>query len=199
MAEAPIAPSSQRVSQRAGPRGARPSRRACRRWPEARLLRLFDRLRDRQRRQAPSRDPRRQEPQVHDPRGRSAALRRRLDRRSLRWGRPRCKSRRSSVIGGIPRPEARSTERRGTAREVFGETIARSKRQSESELIGRTRQVWQPRLGRDLSREDARQIAENVTGFFSVLAEWSRAEMPVPANDTGKPAASENGEVRHDR
>jgi hypothetical protein len=38
---------------------------------------------------------------------------------------------RSSVIGGIPRPEARSTGRRGTAREVFGETIARSKRQSD--------------------------------------------------------------------
>jgi putative DNA primase/helicase len=33
-------------------------------------------------------------------------------------------------------------------------------------LIDRTRKVWKPRLGRDLSREDARQIAENVTGFF---------------------------------
>ena len=51
-------------------------------------------------------------------------------------------------------------------------------------LIGRTRQVWQPRLGRDLNREDARQIATNVTGFFSVLAEWSRAEMPSPAART---------------
>jgi hypothetical protein len=61
-------------------------------------------------------------------------------------------------------------------------------------------QVWQPRLGRDLSREDARQIAENVTGFFAILAEWSRAEMPSPANDTGKPAASDNEEVaRHER
>lgn len=38
---------------------------------------------------------------------------------------------RSSVIGGIPRLEARSTERRGTAHEVFGETIACSKRQPE--------------------------------------------------------------------
>ena len=47
--------------------------------------------------------------------------------------------------------------------------------------------------------EDARQIAENVTGFFSVLAEWSRAEMPTPANDTGKPDASDNKEARHDR
>ena len=48
----------------------------------------------------------------------------------------------------------------------------------KDELTGRTREVWQPRLGRDLSREDARQIAENVTGFFSILAEWSRAKMP---------------------
>ena len=61
------------------------------------------------------------------------------------------------------------------------------------------RQVWQPRLGRDLSREDARQIVENVTGFFTVLAEWSRAEMPTPANDAGKPVASDNKEARHDR
>jgi hypothetical protein len=38
---------------------------------------------------------------------------------------------RSSVIGGIPRPEARGTERRGTAREAFGENFARSKRQPE--------------------------------------------------------------------
>jgi hypothetical protein len=69
----------------------------------------------------------------------------------------------------------------------------------KDELIGRTRRVWQARLGRDLSREDARQIAENVTGFFSVLAEWSRAEVPTPANDAGKPVASDDKEVRYDR
>jgi hypothetical protein len=69
----------------------------------------------------------------------------------------------------------------------------------KDELIGRTREVWQPRLGSDLSREEARQIAANVTGFFSVLAEWSRAEMPSPANDTGKGDASKNGEGRRDR
>lgn len=66
-------------------------------------------------------------------------------------------------------------------------------------LIDRTRQVWQPRIGRDLSREDARQITENVTGFFALLVEWSRAELPSPANDTGKPATSDNEEARHDR
>ena len=64
-------------------------------------------------------------------------------------------------------------------------------------LINRTREVWKPRLGCDLSREDARQIVENVTGFFAILAEWSRAEMPVPANDTTKPSTSDAGEVPH--
>jgi hypothetical protein len=66
-------------------------------------------------------------------------------------------------------------------------------------LIDRTRQVWQPRAGRDLTNEEARQIALNVTGLFSILAEWSRAEMPTPANDAGVPLASDCEEVRHDR
>ena len=69
----------------------------------------------------------------------------------------------------------------------------------KDDLIRRTQEVWPPRLSRDLSREDARQIAENMTGFFSVLAEWSRAELPSPANDTGAPNAFEAGEARHDR
>jgi hypothetical protein len=64
-------------------------------------------------------------------------------------------------------------------------------------LIDRTRQIWQPRLGRDLSREDTRQITESVTGFFALLAEWSRAEVPLPANEAGKPATSK--EVRRER
>ena len=28
-----------------------------------------------------------------------------------------------------------------------------------------------------LTDEDARQINENITGFFAILAEWSRAEI----------------------
>jgi hypothetical protein len=67
------------------------------------------------------------------------------------------------------------------------------------ELIRRTRQVWQPRLGHDLSPSDAQQIAANFAGFFSVLAEWSRAEVHTPANDDSKPNASDDKEVRHDR
>ncbi len=68
-------------------------------------------------------------------------------------------------------------------------------------LIDRTIETWQPRIDRDLSREDARQIFENVTGFFSMLAEWSRAELPEPANDTGNSSVETdgNGEAGHDR
>jgi len=66
-------------------------------------------------------------------------------------------------------------------------------------LIDRTCRVWRPRLGRDLSHEDARQIAENVTGFFALLAAWSRVEMPIPANDTAKRSSSDNEEGRHER
>ena len=56
--------------------------------------------------------------------------------------------------------------------------------------VDRTRQVWQPRLGREITDEDTRQITQNVTGFFGILAEWSRAEKPAPANGTGKPSIS---------
>ena len=53
----------------------------------------------------------------------------------------------------------------------------------KDDLLRYTRQVWQPRLGRDLSREDVRQITENLTGFFALLAQWSRAEGATAAND----------------
>ena len=59
-------------------------------------------------------------------------------------------------------------------------------------LIDKTIRLWQPRLGRNVSREDARQIAENVTGFFSILADWSRVEIPATVNDNNlQPKASE--------
>lgn len=67
------------------------------------------------------------------------------------------------------------------------------------ELIGRTREVWRPRFGHDLSRDEAKQIAAGVTGFFAVLAEWSRADMPDPANDNGDAATFDDEGVRDDR
>jgi hypothetical protein len=59
---------------------------------------------------------------------------------------------------------------------------------ADLDLVGATIAVWQPRTARELSREDARQVVENITGFFAILAEWSRAETLAPAKDSGKPA-----------
>ena len=61
-----------------------------------------------------------------------------------------------------------------------------------NDIIERTREVWQPRLGRDLSRDEAQQIAADMSGFFSILAEWDRSERPVPANNWPGDAASES-------
>ena len=75
----------------------------------------------------------------------------------------------------------------------------KTSRAANDNQIDRTIALWQPRLGRELSREDARQIAENATGFFAVLTEWWRAERRIPANDTGEPAdVASTGEVRHE-
>ncbi len=37
-------------------------------------------------------------------------------------------------------------------------------------------EVWQPLTSRQLSNEDAREIACNVTGFFGIIQEWARKE-----------------------
>jgi hypothetical protein len=65
--------------------------------------------------------------------------------------------------------------------------------------ITRTREIWQPRMARNLTDEDARQILHNATGFFGVLAEWRRAELLAAANDCTAPVEPNDGEVRHDR
>ena len=49
-------------------------------------------------------------------------------------------------------------------------------RMTKQELTEHTIAVWQPRHRRRLSKEDAREITENITGFFAILAEWSRQE-----------------------
>jgi len=43
-----------------------------------------------------------------------------------------------------------------------------------AELSGTSPSLWERRSGRRLSHEDDRQIRENLSGFFRVLAEWDR-------------------------
>ncbi len=67
----------------------------------------------------------------------------------------------------------------------FGSTIAR-------DLLGRG--VAGINI---LSRDEAKQVAASVTGFFAILAEWSRANMPKPANDDSDVATCDD-EGAHD-
>jgi hypothetical protein len=47
---------------------------------------------------------------------------------------------------------------------------------SQPEIAKRTIAFWQPRTSRRLAAEDAREIMENLTGFFRVLAEWDKRD-----------------------
>ena len=48
--------------------------------------------------------------------------------------------------------------------------------QYSSELIELTVSVFENRIGREISKEEARQAVENISGFFQVLQEWAAAE-----------------------
>jgi hypothetical protein len=50
------------------------------------------------------------------------------------------------------------------------------------EYLDRTIEFWQPRAERRLTREDAREMATNLIGFFRVLEEWSRDEKEEEAS-----------------
>jgi hypothetical protein len=47
---------------------------------------------------------------------------------------------------------------------------------SDGDLIDNALAVWQPRSKRQLTREDGREIIENMTGFFRILQEWDQAD-----------------------
>jgi hypothetical protein len=56
-----------------------------------------------------------------------------------------------------------------------------------SDIIEQTLTFWGKRTGKDLSREDAREMVANVAGFFQVLAEWDRkARMDACSEDGEK-------------
>lgn len=55
--------------------------------------------------------------------------------------------------------------------------------QAAPQLIARTKETWQSRATCSLSDEDAREIAENVTGFFRLLLEWEAREKEGTARE----------------
>ena len=89
-----------------------------------------------------------------------------------------CEERRARTIqgGGIPAPGGSSD--------------------SNELLLDRAIEVFQPRTSRKLTREDAREIAHNLTGFFSVLLDWHHAEQ---AERDAAPATAADSPVQEDR
>jgi hypothetical protein len=64
-------------------------------------------------------------------------------------------------------------------------------------LLDQTLKVWQPRTSRKLTREDARQIIENVNGFFRILLEWELAsQQKAAAAEPQLTAAAKSGRRR---
>ena len=70
----------------------------------------------------------------------------------------------------------------------------KNKNAIDDDLIDRTLETWQPRVDHPLSRDDARQIIENVSGFFSILAEWAKADA-----SNNHAVGAHASEVCHDR
>jgi hypothetical protein len=86
------------------------------------------------------------------------------------------KRKRRTPAGALPRPN-------GTLRE----TPAGSSALPDS-FLEATIEFWQPSAHRNLTREDAREIVENMTGFFSVLRQWREAERVAARTNGGMSA-----------
>jgi hypothetical protein len=104
-----------------------------------------------------------------------------------------------SVIGVIPRPNARSVEREDRIRESSMKHLNAANNNPAERLILRTRQVWEPRLGYRIADDAAGQLADNVSGFFATLVQWALAERLEAANDLSPPTNDADGEVRDGR
>jgi hypothetical protein len=66
---------------------------------------------------------------------------------------------------------------------IFGAAM----RKIQNQLVDRTLEFWQTRTSLTLTREDAREMVENITGFFRILREWEVADQPAAtARETTK-------------
>jgi len=60
------------------------------------------------------------------------------------------------------------------------------KEEHPDDFIEETRAFWGERTGRTFSREDAREMIANISGFFRILDEWDRkAKMEEAAESEG--------------
>ena len=58
--------------------------------------------------------------------------------------------------------------------------------QVKTDFLDQTVNFWQPRISQELTREDGRQIIENVSAFFRILLEWEAAERRAATGVAGQ-------------
>jgi hypothetical protein len=73
-----------------------------------------------------------------------------------------------------------------------GERKPSHSRRFSDELVEKARAVFQKRTSRKLTNEDARQMLENLTGFFRVLHEWDRAQRRPEVSSPGDDSNTKN-------
>ena len=71
-------------------------------------------------------------------------------------------------------------ERDGNRPDASIDGTPRHSRRFSDELVEDARRVFQKRTTRTLTNEDARQMLENLVGYFTVLHEWDRARSGRP-------------------
>lgn len=65
-------------------------------------------------------------------------------------------------------------------------------------LLDHVAGIWERRTGREITREDAREIVENLCGFFELLGKWDRREQAneEPGNTPEEgPVEQEKGRI----
>lgn len=62
-------------------------------------------------------------------------------------------------------------------------SVSPSRRAVDEAFLDRTIELFQARTDQSLTREDAREMIESVTGFFRILGEWNRAEQELRRSD----------------
>jgi hypothetical protein len=85
-------------------------------------------------------------------------------------------SERSPTVTSLPGRPAGPGARPKAGVNIIQSTAGVGSRAEQNDLIEETRVFWQSRTDRVLTREDGREIIENLTGFFRVLSEWDRVE-----------------------
>ncbi|TPI71959.1 hypothetical protein [Mesorhizobium sp. B2-8-9] len=70
---------------------------------------------------------------------------------------------------------ARRPAKRGVRRDAEADLFSR-RRVVDEAFLERTARLFEARMGRSVSSEDAWQIVDSIGGFFRILAEWERID-----------------------